>query len=151
LDHDVLDTTSLSSYRTEVDYALINANNPDPTVFTYLDLRIQYLTSTTNWADTPFGHYLLLTEEKPNTILEYPFNISIEGEYRIEVFGYAAQGNTDSFYMRVDSGDFQTWHFPIGFGWRTWIKTTFSIGQHTVGVRGREPTGFAAIRVTSVS
>jgi hypothetical protein len=163
LNHNVLDTTSLLDYTAGVDYALINANDPDPTVFTYLDWRIEYLTNTTNWADTPFSHYLLMigkgtstrleypdyTGYIPEIILEYPFNITIEGEYRIEVFGYAAQGNTDSFFMRLDSGAFQTWHFGQGFGWKTWIQTTFSIGQHSVGVGGREPTGFAAIRVTT--
>jgi len=89
-----------------------------------------------------------------DTAFTYLFDAPSTGDYDIELFVIAEQGNTDSFYMEVD-GDGRKWWDIQGwkskrFGYMQWKRQYWSRGVHTLTVHGREPTGLAAVRISTV-
>lgn len=135
------------------DYLVIDKENPDPTRFTSsFDSRLSYFSSKKDaWGDTPFGYYVFMSTD---TKFSYVFDAPSDGEYDIELFVIAEQGNTDSFYMEVDGGGREWWDIPEwksnGMGYMRWKRQYWSRGQHKLTVHGREPTGLAAVRISSV-
>lgn len=141
-EHSPLDTTE--PVREGEDYARVDEDHPE------LNFSgAGRFNSYPRFNEAPFQFMVFLKRgTKP---FLYKFYAPEENSYDIQLFVYALQGNTDSFFMELDGGGRTWWDLhayrETRFGYMTWRKGTLSKGVHTLGVHGREPTGFAAIRV----
>jgi len=134
---------------------VISRENPDPSAFgsTFSShLKDHFSSSRDAWRNTPFGYYIFMDKD---VTLTYRIQVPRRGNYSIDLFVYARQGNTDSFFMEVDGGGRQWWDIKgwksSQFGFLTWKNMDLDKGVHMLTVSGREPTGFAAIRIRSGS
>lgn len=130
---------------------VIDASNPDPRNYLAGDTgRITQWNSVPNlltlWDTTPFKYYMMFLSVSNG--FTYPVSIPTDGTYKFEVLFIGPGGNTDSFYIHVDSdADTLATTNSTSFIWLTAITKTLTAGAHTVQITGREPSGVAAIRI----
>lgn len=142
-EHSPLDTTE--AVQEGEDYVRMDNDHPQLNFHT----RADHFNRNPRFNEAPFQFMVFLKRgAKP---FLYKFYAPEEKTYDIQLFVYALQGNTDSFFMELDGGGKSWWDLhayrETRFGYMTWRKGTLTKGVHTLGVHGREPTGFAAIRV----
>lgn len=130
---------------------VIDASNPDPRNYLGGDTgRIAQWNGVPNlltlWNTAPFKYYLMFLSVSNG--FTYPVNIPTTGTYKIEVLFIGPGGNSDSFFIHVDSeADTIATTNSTSFIWLTALTKTLTAGAHTVQITGREPCGVAAIRV----
>jgi hypothetical protein len=130
---------------------VIDASNPDPRNYLGGDTgRIAQWNGVPNlltlWDTTPFKYYMMFLSVSNG--YTYPVNIPTAGTYKIEVLFIGPGGNSDSFYIHIDSdADTLATTSSTSFIWLTTITKTLTAGAHTVQITGREPSGVAAIRI----
>ena len=149
-DHDPLDAVNIDAYKKDVDYFVVDSNQPYPGKYTYgYDLG----SSARNFEDltsdlkrTPFGKLVFL--KRDTTFFKYMFEVNSMRDYSIDVFLVSNGGHNDSFYMELDKEGMQRWDTGKKKGeYRTWKTTQLKRGKHTLEILGREPTGLGAVRI----
>jgi hypothetical protein len=129
--------------------AIINASNPDPRIYMGGDTgRIAQWDTVPNlltlWDTTPFKYYMIFLVDG----YTYPLYISTAGTYSFDFLFIGPGGNTDSFFLSIDSeADAAVGGYSTAFTWITPVSKTLTVGYHTIKITAREPSGLAAIRV----
>ena len=129
--------------------AIINASNPDPRIYMGGDTgRIAQWDTVPNlltlWDTTPFKYYMIFLVDG----YTYPLYISTAGTYSFDFLFIGPGGNTDSFFLSIDSeADAAVGGSSTAFTWITPVSKTLTVGYHTIKITAREPSGLAAIRV----
>ncbi|MEM6697542.1 MAG: T9SS type A sorting domain-containing protein, partial [Bacteroidota bacterium] len=74
--------------------------------------------------------------------LTYDFEVSSDGDYNIWARTIAPNGNDDSFWIKIDDGDWTVWSVPrtADWKWNKVLNTTYSFttGMHRLYVQYRE-------------